>query len=66
VKKDLNVARKTAARYLDSLCEIDLLHKKKLGKENYYFNDDLISLLINVGSLKRDRENAAIIKTTHR
>ncbi|WP_342084603.1 Fic family protein [Dyadobacter sp. OTU695] len=66
VKKDLNVARKTAARYLDSLCEIDLLHKKKLGKENYYFNDDLISLLINVGSLKRDQESAAIIKTTHR
>jgi len=66
VKKDLNVARKTAARYLDSLCEIDLLHKKKLGKENYYFNDDLISILINVGSLKRDQENAAIIKTTHR
>jgi Fic family protein len=66
VKTDLNVARKTAARYLDSLCEIDLLHKKKLGKENYYFNDDLISLLINVGSLKRDQESAAIIKTTHR
>jgi Fic family protein len=66
VKKDLNVARKTAARYLDSLCEIDLLHKKKLGKENYYFNDDLISILINVGSLKRDQESPAIIKTTHR
>ncbi|MHA4737074.1 Fic family protein [Dyadobacter sp. MSC1_007] len=64
VKKDLNVARKTAARYLDSLCEIDLLHKKKLGKENYYFNDDLISLLINVGSLKRGQGSAAIIKTT--
>jgi Fic family protein len=65
LKADLNIARKTAARYLDLLCEINLLHKKRLGKENYYFNDDLISLLINVGSLKKQEEKTAIIRTTH-
>ncbi len=65
VKADLNVARKTAARYLDLLCDIGLLHKKKLGKENYYFNDDLISLLVNVGSLKKQEEDTIAIKTIH-
>ncbi|CAG4989676.1 hypothetical protein DYBT9275_00341 [Dyadobacter sp. CECT 9275] len=66
VKADLNVARKTAARYLDLLCDINLLHKKRLGKENYYFNDDLISLLISVGSLKKQEQDTMTIRTTHR
>ncbi len=65
VKVDLNVARKTAARYLDLLCDINLLRKKRLGKENYYFNDDLISLLVNVGSLKKQEKDAVVIRTTH-
>ncbi len=65
VKVDLNVARKTAARYLDLLCDINLLRKKRLGKENYYFNDDLISLLVNVGSLKKQEQDAVVIRTTH-
>lgn len=60
LKSDLSIARKTAARYLDLLCDINLLHKKRLGKENYYFNDDLISLLVSVGSLKQEEDTAAI------
>ncbi len=46
IKNDLNVVRKTAARYLDQLCEIGILNKNKLGKENYYFNNALIEQLI--------------------
>lgn len=53
IKTDLHVARKTAGRYLLQLCDIGILHKNKLGKENYYFNDDLIELLIDVGNLNK-------------
>lgn len=65
IKNDLNVVRKTAARYLDQLCEIGILNKNKLGKENYYFNNALNEQLINVGSLKKEKEVAPLIKTTN-
>lgn len=54
IKNDLRIARKTASRHLDQLCETGLITKNKIGKENYYFNNDLIDLLINVGSLKKE------------
>lgn len=53
IKDDLHITRKTSGRYLDQLCEIGLISKNKIGKENYYFNNDLIHLLINVSSLKK-------------
>jgi Fic family protein len=65
VKNDLNIGRKTAARYLDQLRDINILDKKKLGKENYYFNNDLINLLVSVRSLKRTEEVSIVIKTEH-
>jgi Fic family protein len=65
VKNDLGIGRKTAARYLDQLCSINILDKKKLGKENYYFNGDLIKLLVNVSSLKKTDEVPMLIKTEH-
>jgi len=40
-----------------------ILRKNKIGKENYYFNDDLIDLLINVGNLKKEEETADSIIT---
>jgi len=63
IKNDLCIARKTAGRYLDQLCEKRLITKNKIGKENYYFNNDLISLLINVSSLKKESSDYTIIRT---
>ena len=66
IKNDLHIARKTAGRYLDQLCETGLITKNKIGKENYYFNNDLIHLLINVGSLKKESGEPIVIKTEHK
>lgn len=65
IKNDLRIARKTAGRYLDQLCETKLITKNKIGKENYYFNNDLINLLINVGSLKKESGERIVIRTEH-
>ncbi|MES2446170.1 MAG: Fic family protein [Bacteroidota bacterium] len=63
IKNDLRIARKTAGRHLDQLCEIGLITKNKIGKENYYFNNDLIELLINVSSLKKEEGEQISIVT---
>ena len=46
--KDLKVNRKTAAKYLNELSEDpkNILSKYKIGKLNYYVNNDLVGLLI--------------------
>ncbi len=49
VSNELQVNRKTASKYLDVLVELALLSKHRLGKENYYLNDRLFELLLNVG-----------------
>ena len=64
LQKDLDIARKTASRYLEQLCSLGILTKKKLGKENYYFNDGLIDILVNIGSLRQTNEAAENISTT--
>ncbi|MDQ7059187.1 MAG: Fic family protein [Ghiorsea sp.] len=46
---ELQVNRKTASKYLNVLVDIALLSKHRLGKENYYLNDRLFALLMNVG-----------------
>ena len=48
VTSDLQVTRKTAAKYLEEMITIGLLSKHKIGKDNYYLNDDLYQLLLNV------------------
>lgn len=48
VIKDLNCSRITATRYLEELTKISILEKYKLGRENFYINKDLYSLLENV------------------
>ncbi len=45
LRKDLKVSQPTASRYLEALVKTGLLQKAKIGRENYYFNDDLINLL---------------------
>lgn len=47
VMEDLDVTRITATKYLDELAGIDLLHKQKIGRDNYYINTDLYNLLGN-------------------
>ena len=49
VATELQVSRQTASRYLDDIVAIGLLSKHRLGKENYYINDDLYQLLFAVG-----------------
>ncbi|WP_225872204.1 Fic family protein [Pedobacter frigidisoli] len=63
IKNDLRIARKTAGRHLDQLCETGLITKNKIGKENYYFNNDLIEFLINVSSLKKEEGEQISIVT---
>lgn len=50
VMTDLAVSRPTATRYLDELTAINIVHKHKLGKDNYYVNHELYELLANVNS----------------
>jgi Fic family protein len=48
VINELNVSRPTATRYLDSLAEIGLLDKQKPGRESYYVNKELVTILSSV------------------
>lgn len=57
VMSELNLGRKTAAKYLDGAVDLDLLSKHKIGKENFYLNDALFALLCNVsGQTSPQRE----------
>ncbi len=44
---ELGIHRNTARKYLNQLVDIGLLSKHKLGKDNYYLNNDLFKLLSN-------------------
>jgi Fic family protein len=46
VMNDLDVTRLTAAKYLEQLVEIGLLHKEKIGRSNYYINQALVALFV--------------------
>lgn len=63
LKNDLNVTRKTASSYLEQLCALQILHKRKFGVENYYFNQELIATFVNISSLKKNKEDVVLIKT---
>ncbi|MGB5941576.1 MAG: Fic family protein [Leeuwenhoekiella sp.] len=47
LSKELNVHRNTASSYLNTLAESALLSKTKIGKSNYYLNEDLLKILRN-------------------
>ena len=47
VMKDLNVTRITATKYLNKLTDIEILTKKKHGKDYYYINIELYNFLFN-------------------
>ena len=48
VVTELQVTRQTASRYLDAIVELELLSKFKLGKDNYYLNNQLFELFSKV------------------
>ena len=52
LEKDLGVSRATATRYLDALAEDGILQKHKLGRESFYTNHLLISLLFNMQQIE--------------
>jgi len=45
LKRDLNISRLTAAKYLDTLAEDGFLAKEKIWRTNYYVNLPLFNLL---------------------
>ena len=51
VVEDLNVTRQTASKYLDQLSQIRVLTMHKLGKENFYINNELYEYLYNAPNL---------------
>lgn len=48
VMKDLGKGRITAAKYLSKLCDLGVLQKVKLGKENFYIHTALFELFRNI------------------
>lgn len=44
---DLQISRKTASKYLEEMIAIGILSKYKIGKDNYYLNNELYHLLLN-------------------
>jgi Fic family protein len=45
IQNELNVSRLTATKYLDALVAGGVLHKRKLGRSNYYVNAALFKIL---------------------
>lgn len=54
VVAELSVHRNTATKYLDELVRIGLLSRHKLGKDNYYLNEQLMQCLMGVGDRGAD------------
>lgn len=54
IEKDLGVSRLTASRYLEQLTQGGLLAQYKIGRENYYLNQQLITILSNVPNMKEE------------
>ncbi len=49
VMADLGVHRNTATRYLEAVAGLGLVSKHRIGKENYFLNNDLFNLFLAVG-----------------
>ncbi|MBS9774761.1 MAG: Fic family protein [Tenacibaculum sp.] len=50
LERELNITRQTASIYLNKIADLGLLEKTKAGKTNYYINNRLIDVLMNVSS----------------
>lgn len=56
---DMNVQRKTGAKYLEMIVGAGLLKKIKKGRENFYINERLFNLFINHSdvAINQDADN---------
>ena len=48
IERELGVSRPTAAKYLEQLTLAGLVRKQKMGKTNFYINEQLVVLPSNV------------------
>lgn len=53
MERDMMVTRQTASGYLEKIVRKGLLHKTRLGRENYYINTELVELFVNSGGARR-------------
>ena len=51
LQADLGISRSTAIRHLESLVDIGMLRKQRIGRESYYINERLFLLLTNTAVL---------------
>lgn len=51
MKDEIRVSRLTATKYLDKLSETGFLKKHKIGRHNYYVNEPLLDLFMNIPDL---------------
>jgi len=56
IQNDLNVSRLTAMKYLDALAADGFVHKRKIGRSNYYINVPLYSILTGEPLQMREAE----------
>ncbi len=49
IADSLGITRQSATKYLDKIVELNLLSKAKIGRSNYYINDQLIELFVEHG-----------------
>lgn len=52
--RDLEVSRLTATKYLEEIVSAGLAEKLKIGKSNYYINQQLVDLFINQADLYKE------------
>lgn len=52
LEKDLGVTRQTASNYLDKITRLGLLRKERIGKGNYYTNEQLVAILQSVNKIE--------------
>jgi Fic family protein len=48
LQQELSVSRLTATRYLDKLVAAGFLEKRRFGRTNYYINNPLVNLFLNL------------------
>ena len=63
IERDMNVQRKTAAKYLDKIVDLNLLTKMKKGSSNYYINNALFELFLNQGKVVPEVETIESVKS---
>lgn len=59
----MNIQRKTAAKYLDKIVDLNLLTKMKKGSSNYYINNALFELFLNQGKVVPEVETIESVKS---